>query len=70
MLRWGALVTLNLYAISLNKMLSVMERALVTLAVLLTIYYLGYQRKGNEMGRACATNGGEEKCIQDYGGAM
>jgi hypothetical protein len=41
---------------------------LVTLAVLLTIYYVGDQRKGNKMGRARATNGGEEKCIQGFGG--
>jgi hypothetical protein len=31
-------------------------------------YYLGDQIKKNEMGWACDTYGGEERCIQDFGG--
>jgi len=31
---------------------------------LLTKYYSGDQIKKNEMGWACGTNGGEERCIQ------
>jgi hypothetical protein len=35
--------------------------------VLLTKYYSGDQVKKNEMGRACSTYGGKERCIQDFG---
>ena len=31
-------------------------------------YYLGYQIKKTEVGGACSTYGGEEKCIQGFGG--
>jgi len=31
-------------------------------------YYLGVQIEKNEIGGACSTYGGEEKCIQDVGG--
>jgi len=30
-------------------------------------YYLGYQIKKNEMGRAYCTNGQEERCIHSFG---
>jgi hypothetical protein len=30
--------------------------------------YSGDQIKKNEVGRACSTYGGEERCIQDFGG--
>ena len=33
-------------------------------SVLLTKYHLGYQIKKAEIGRACRTHGGEERCIQ------
>jgi hypothetical protein len=31
-------------------------------------YYLGNQTKKNEMGRACGTYGGQEKCLQGFCG--
>jgi hypothetical protein len=36
--------------------------------VLITKYYLGDQIKKNEVGGACSTYGGGERCIQDFGG--
>jgi hypothetical protein len=33
---------------------------------ILTKYYVGDQIKTIEMGRACSTYGGEERCIQDF----
>jgi hypothetical protein len=33
-------------------------------SVLLTKYYSGDQIKNNEMGSACGTYGGEERCVQ------
>ena len=36
-------------------------------SVLLTIYYLGNQIK-NEMGGACGIYGGQERCLQGFGG--
>jgi hypothetical protein len=35
--------------------------------VLITKYYSGDQIKKNEVGGACSTYGGEEKCIKDFG---
>jgi len=32
----------------------------------LTKYYAGNQIEKNEMGWACSTYGGEERCIQDF----
>jgi hypothetical protein len=37
-------------------------------SVLRTKYYLGDRIKKNEMGGACGTYGGEERCIQGYAG--
>jgi hypothetical protein len=34
---------------------------------LLTRYYLDDQIKNNEMGGACGTYGGQERCIQGFG---
>ena len=34
----------------------------------LTKYDSGDQIKKNETGRACSTYGGEERCVQDFGG--
>jgi hypothetical protein len=31
-------------------------------------YNWNYQVKEDEMSRACSTNGGEEECIQEFGG--
>jgi hypothetical protein len=31
-------------------------------------YHLGDQIKKNEMGRAFGTYGGQERCIEDFGG--
>jgi hypothetical protein len=39
-----------------------------TYKTLCTKYYSGNQIEQNEMGRACSTYGGEERCIQDFGG--
>jgi len=36
--------------------------------VLLTKYYSGVQIEKNETGGACSTCGGEERCIQGFGG--
>ena len=36
--------------------------------LLLAKYYLGDQIEKNDMGGACSTYGGEERCIQDFGG--
>jgi hypothetical protein len=36
--------------------------------VLLTQYCSGDQIEKNEMGRVCRAYGGEERCIQDFGG--
>jgi hypothetical protein len=36
--------------------------------VLLTRYYSGDQIEKNEMGGACSTYGGEERCMQGFGG--
>jgi len=36
--------------------------------VLFTKYCSGDQIKKNEVGRACSTYGGEERCTQDFGG--
>jgi hypothetical protein len=33
-----------------------------------TKYYSGDQIKKNKVGGACSTNGGGERCIQDFGG--
>ena len=38
-------------------------------SVLLTKYYSGDQIK-NEMGRACGMYGGQDKCIQGFGGDL
>jgi len=35
--------------------------------VLLTKYYSGGQIEKNEMGGACSTYGGEERCVQGFG---
>ena len=32
------------------------------------LFYSGDQIEKNEMGEACGTYGGEEKCIQGFGG--
>jgi hypothetical protein len=32
------------------------------------ILYSSNQKEKNEMGRACSTYGGKERCIQDFGG--
>jgi len=37
-------------------------------SVSLTKYYAGDQNEKNEIGRACSTYVGEERCIQGYGG--
>jgi hypothetical protein len=37
--------------------------------VLLTKYYLGDQIKKNEVGRACAICGRQERCTQNFGGS-
>jgi hypothetical protein len=37
-------------------------------SVLFAKYYSGDQIEKNEMGGACSTYGGEERCIQDVGG--
>ena len=29
---------------------------------------LGYQIKKNELGGACSTYGGQQRCMQDFGG--
>ena len=34
--------------------------------MLLSKYYSGYQIKKNEMGGACGTCGGEERCMYGY----
>jgi hypothetical protein len=39
-----------------------------TSSVLITKYYSGDQNKKNEVGGACSTYGGGERCIQDFGG--
>jgi len=36
----------------------------------LHIYYLGVQIEKNEIGGACSTYGGEERCIQGVGGKI
>jgi hypothetical protein len=36
--------------------------------VLITKYYSGDQIKKNEVGGACSTYGGGERCIQGFGG--
>jgi hypothetical protein len=36
--------------------------------VLITKYYLGNKIEKNEMGGACSTYGGKDRCIQDFGG--
>jgi hypothetical protein len=36
--------------------------------MLLTDYYSGDNIKEDEMGRVYGTHGGEEKCMQSYGG--
>jgi len=36
--------------------------------LLFTKYYLGGQIEKNEVDKACSTYGGEEKCIQGFGG--
>ena len=38
------------------------------MGVLLTQHCSGDQTKKNEMGGACSTYGGEERCIQGFGG--
>jgi hypothetical protein len=38
------------------------------ISVLVAKYYLGNQIEKNEMGGACSTNGGKERCMQDFGG--
>jgi hypothetical protein len=38
--------------------------------VLLSKYCSGYQIKKNEMGGACGTCGGEERCILGFGGEI
>jgi hypothetical protein len=38
------------------------------MSVLLTIYYSSNKIEKNEMGDACSTYGGEETCIQGFGG--
>jgi hypothetical protein len=35
--------------------------------VLITKYYSGNQIEKNEMGGACSTYGGKDRCIQDFG---
>jgi hypothetical protein len=42
--------------------------AVVISVVLNTKYYSGNQIEKNEMGGACSTYGGKERCIQDFGG--
>jgi hypothetical protein len=37
-------------------------------SVLIAKYYSGDQIKKNEVGGACSTYGGGERCIQDFGG--
>jgi hypothetical protein len=37
-------------------------------SVIFTQYYSSCPFEKNEMGKACSTNGGEERCIQDFGG--
>ena len=37
-------------------------------SVFLTKYSYGYQFEKNEMGEACSTYGGEERCMQGLGG--
>jgi hypothetical protein len=34
----------------------------------ITKYYLGDQMKNNEMAEVCGTYGGEERCIEGFGG--
>jgi hypothetical protein len=36
--------------------------------VLITKYYSGNEMEKNEMGVACSTYGGKERCVQDFGG--
>ena len=36
--------------------------------VLLTHYCSGNKIEKNEMGGACGANGGEERCVQGFGG--
>jgi hypothetical protein len=40
------------------------------LSAFLTKYYSHDQIKKNEMGRACSTYGGKERCIQGLGGKI
>jgi len=37
-------------------------------SVLLTKYHSAYQIQNNEMGGDCGTYGGQERCIQHFGG--
>jgi hypothetical protein len=39
-----------------------------SMSVLLTIYFSSNKIEKNEMGDACSTYGGEETCIQGFGG--
>jgi hypothetical protein len=40
----------------------------MTISVFLTKYYSGVQIEKNEIGGACSRCGGEERCIQGFGG--
>ena len=40
----------------------------MTISVLLSKYYWGVEIEKNEIGGACSTCGGEERCIQGFGG--
>jgi hypothetical protein len=40
----------------------------ISITSLYAKYYSGVQIKKNEMGWACSMYGGEERCIQDFGG--
>ena len=39
-------------------------------SLLLTKYYWDVQNKKNEMGGVCSTYGGEERCIEGFGGEI